>query len=180
LSLCLSTYIPQPLFAQSEALPYTLPQRSEIHKLKSAEIITNRGSMVFELYPEEAPRHVANFKYLADIGFYRGVKFHIFEKDYILQAGIPFDLRVPNYSIPPEFSEREHKEGTLGMARVANDINTMRASSATQFHLLLRQAPHMDKQYTIFGQLIKGEDVLERLGKNDTILSVKVFVAKDL
>jgi len=158
--------------------PFQLPSTAELSKIRSAVIETNRGKMHFELFPGEAPWHVANFKYLADKGFYRGIRFHIYQPDYIIQGGSPGpDLDSgPGYSLPPEFSSRKHVFGTLGMARRPDEINKGRRSHGSQFHLLLGDAPHMDGSYTIFGKLVKGGRVLESLRKDDEIVELKVYI----
>ena len=85
----------------------------------------------------------------------------------------------PSYSLLPEFSQKQHHRGTVGMARRADDINPQRLSNGSQFHILLRDAPHMDKKYTIFGEVIDGMDIVDKLTPGDKIISIKVFVKKD-
>jgi len=171
-------------YADSEP-PFTLPPRRELLKLRSAIIETSQGSLYFELLPEEAPWHVANFKYLADRKFYRGLPFHFYQSGYLIQGGDPKGngFGGPGYSLPPEFSPRNHKFGTLGMARKPDTynkkkqlVNPQRRSSGSQFHILLDDAPHMDGRYTVFGKLVGGDDVLSRLRTNDKILNVTVYV----
>jgi cyclophilin family peptidyl-prolyl cis-trans isomerase len=157
--------------------PFKLPQRSELQKLQSAKIETSKGDLVFALFPAEAPWHVANFKYLADKRFYNDLSFHLFQRDYIIQGGQPSGkYNGPGYSLPPEFSRRKHEVGTLGMARRPDYMNPERISNGSQFHILLRRAPHMDGSYTIFGELISGHEVLKSLRKGDTIRDVTVYV----
>jgi cyclophilin family peptidyl-prolyl cis-trans isomerase len=162
-----------------------LPPRKELLKIRSAIIDTSKGRLYFELFPEEAPWHVANFKYLADKKFYDNLSFHLFEPRYLIQGGDPQGngFGGPGYSLPAEFSPRNHRFGTLGMARKPDGydskkrlVNPQRVSSGSQFHILLTEAPHMDGRYTIFGKLVGGREVLERLSKGDTIQSVTVFI----
>lgn len=168
-----------PLLLTSKAFaiepPFELPPASEILKIRSAIITTAKGRMAFELYPEEAPWHVSNFKFLADNGFYRGKSFHILIEDFIIQGGRNSKPEF-NYVLPAEFSARKHEFGTLGMARPPDYMNPRRSSSSTQFHILLRNAPNMDGSYSIFGKLIEGTDVLESLAANDRINDVMVFM----
>lgn len=179
----LTLYLPL-AFSASEP-PFELPPKAELLKIRSAIIETSKGSMYFELFPEEAPWHVANFKYLADKRFYNGLAFHLFQPGYLIQGGDPKGngFGTPGYSLPPEFSSRNHRFGTLGMARVPDGynakhqlLNPQRRSSGCQFHILLSEAPHMDGRYTIFGKLVGGRDTLERLSKGDSIKTVKVFI----
>lgn len=167
--------------------PFELPARTELLKLRSAAIETSRGTIFFELLPEEAPWHVANFKYLADKNFYDGLRFHLYEPGYLIQGGDPKGngFGGAGYSLPPEFSSRNHKFGTLGMARKPDAynrrrqlINPERRSSGSQFHILLGDAPHMDGRYTVFGKLVGGSAVLSQLRANDTIRKVTVYVRK--
>jgi peptidyl-prolyl cis-trans isomerase B (cyclophilin B) len=168
-------------FQRSEAAepPFNLPAADQLRRVKSATIYTNRGRLSFELYPEDAPWHVANFKYLADKGFYKGLSFHIFYPGYIIQGGAPRDGKSgPGYTLPAEFNRHVHKRGSLGMARRPDQVNPGRRSNGSQFHILLEEAPNMNGSYTIFGQLIDGSDALDQLTKGDIIEDVKVFVER--
>lgn len=168
-----------------KAPPFKLPSRAELLTIRSAIVTTSKGQLFFELFPEEAPWHVANFKYLADKGFYKGLKFHLHKPGYLIQGGDPLGngFGGPGYSLPGEFCARNHRKGTLGMARKPDGydskkrlLNPERVSSGSQFHILLDDAPHMDGRYTIFGKLVGGDDVLDRLRQDDTIESVTVFI----
>ena len=158
--------------------PFALPPPFQLSKIRSAIIYTNKGDMYFELYPEEAPWHVANLKYLADKGFYRNLRFHIVQKHYIAQGGAPWGKPDggPGYSLPPEFNFHKHEFGTLGMARKKNFLNPQRRSNGSQFHILMAENYKMDGEYTTFGKLIKGAEVLTSLEQGDIIKDVKVFV----
>jgi peptidyl-prolyl cis-trans isomerase B (cyclophilin B) len=166
-----------PLRALAEP-PFELPKPVELNKLRSAVIETSRGDIYVELYPEEAPWTVANFKYLSDKGYYRGRRFHIYLPDYIIQGGGTMrsgrdDL---DYVLPSEFSSIAHEAGIVGMARPPDDINPERSSSPAQFHILLNTVPNMDGSYTVFGRVRRGMDVVQSLRKGDTIRDVRVFV----
>ncbi len=172
------------LYAQT-GIPFALPQRSEILKIRSAILETSEGDLFFELLPEEAPWHVANFKYLADKHFYDGLRFHFFKAGYIIQGGDPKNNGYggPGYSLPPEFTQRNHKRGVLGMARRPDGydnknklINPQRESSGSQFHILLGDAPHMDGRYTIFGKLVGGSTTLDKLSSKSIITKLTVFI----
>ncbi len=159
-------------------IPFILPPEDELAKLKMAILFTDKGEIEFELYPEEAPWHVANFKYLADKGFYRNRRFHLHYKDYIIQTGAlhQSEKAVYGYLLPPEFGTMLHEEGTLGMARLPDQKNPQRLSSGTQFHILLDSNRKMDHSYTIFGRVTDGMEVLGNLRKGDLIRDLKVFV----
>ncbi len=161
--------------------PFSLPDKDELSRLRSAVIETNKGSLFIELYPDKAPWHVANFKYLADKGYYRGSSFHIFYPGYIIQGGSPSSNPNdgPGWSLPPEFHDEEHVFGALGMARLGDDLNRERRSHGSQFHLLLSDAPHMNGSFTLFGKVTSGLDVLQKLEKGDRIQDVVVYVRPD-
>ena len=159
--------------------PFLLPKQAELSRMRSAKLVTNRGTIWFELFPEDAPWHVANFKYLADKGFYKGLPFHIYMPGYILQGGAPSNKDPnsgPAYVIPAEFTQRGHEEGTLGMARIRGPTNPERNSHGSQFHILLGDAPSMNGSYTIFGKVKNGLSVLRDLRKGDRIVELTVFV----
>lgn len=161
--------------------PFVLPNQSELLKIKSAIITTSEGKIYLELFPETAPWHVANFKYRADKGLYRNSTFDIYYPGYIIQGGKPAKGSNPpaDYSLPPEFSSRQHIPGTLGMARASDENNAKRRSSGSQFHLIVSDSPHMDGNYTIFGQVKKGLDVVENLRRGSVIRDIKVFIRKE-
>ena len=186
-ALLLLEYVhPTALTAHAETEPpYELPSRPEILKIRSAVLETSQGNLYFELLPEEAPWHVANFKYLADKGFYNGLRFHLYMPGYLIQGGDPKGNGSggPGYVLPAEFSERNHRLGTLGMARVPDgyskkkrSLNPQRSSNGSQFHILLGDAPHMDGRYTVFGKLSAGHEVLTKLRKGDSISKLTVYI----
>lgn len=158
--------------------PFILPSRAELSRLRSAEMVTSKGAVVFELYPEDAPWHVANLKYLADKGFYRGLTFHLYQPGYIIQGGAPNSNpnSGPGYSVPAEFSRRRHEIGSLGMARQPDSVNPERRSHGSQFHILLAESPHMNSSYTVFGKVLKGMEVVDSLRQGDRIIELRVFV----
>jgi peptidyl-prolyl cis-trans isomerase B (cyclophilin B) len=168
--------------------PFEIPQRREVVKIRSAIIETSQGKLFVELYPEDAPVHVSNFKYLADKGFYSGTTFHLYRPGYLIQGGDPkgTGLGGPGYTLSPEFSRRNHVLGTLGMARKPDThgdpkepVNPQRRSDGSQFHILLGDAPHLDGNYTIFGRIVGGIEVLQRLREGDQIGKVTVFIRED-
>lgn len=159
-------------------LPFILPNKADLAHIRRAVIYTDAGDLYFDLFPDIAPIHVANFKYAADKGAYKDSSFHIYSPDYIIQGGtFPKSLlKVFNYELPPEFSSERHDFGSLGMARRSNMSNPERVSHPTQFHILLGPAPHMDGSYTIFGKLVAGKELLSKLHKNSHIKDIKVFI----
>ena len=161
--------------------PFNLPPQAELNKIRSAILVTSKGKILIELFPKVAPWHVANLKYLADKGFYKNIPFHLFMEHYIIQGGDPTNTGNggPGYYLPPEFSQLEHKVGTVGMSRRPDEINPERLSNGSQFHILLSDAPHMNQKYTIIGRVADGMDVVERLRKGDVIKDLRVFVRRN-
>lgn len=166
------------LFAQE--IPFTLPETSELNKIKSGVIETELGNIVFELYPEKAPWHVANLKYLSDIGYFKNQKIPVVQNNSLVQVG-QFTKKTAKaawYLLPPEFSSMKHELGTLTMSRYEDSTvkNPKRSSVGGQFWVMLNIAPHMDGNYTIFGKVVKGFNILRDLKVGDKINDIKVFV----
>lgn len=160
--------------------PFILPGRAEVSKLRSGIIELSTGVVRFELFPEIAPWHVANLKWLADQGFFMDRMIDTVKQGYILQFGRlnrdEFARFV--YSIPPEFNDRKHDRGTIGMARLPDEKNPSRESSSTQLHILLKDVHKMDGNYTPFGRVIDGMDLLERAQVGDRIRNLIVYVRR--
>lgn len=135
-----------------------------------AIIKTTEGEMVAEFWPDVAPNTVENFKKLARQGFYDGTAFHRVVKGFMIQGGDPltkdpsaqdrWGTGGPGYQINAEFNNRPHIRGVLSMARSA-DPN----SAGSQFFICLADAKFLDGKYTTFGKLIKGDDVLGKIGE---------------
>jgi len=132
-----------------------------------AVIQTTLGTIMFEFFPEDAPNHVANFKKLAGEGFYNGITFHRVIPGFMIQAGDPNTkdddrsndgLGGPGYTIDAEFNDRPHKRGTVSMARKP-DPN----SAGSQFFICHQAQPGLDGQYTVFGQVVHGIDVVDKI-----------------
>jgi peptidyl-prolyl cis-trans isomerase B (cyclophilin B) len=134
-----------------------------------AVIKTTEGDMVIEFWPEVAPNTVANFKKLARKGFYDGTAFHRIIRGFMIQGGDPFTKDPareaqwgqggPGYQIDAEFNNRPHVRGVISMARSPGNIN----SAGSQFFICHGTASSLDRQYTAFGRLIRGDDVLEKI-----------------
>ena len=161
--------------------PFELPPTQEVQRLKTAVIDTSKGRLILELYPEDAPWHVANLKYLADKGYYRGKPFHLFEQGFYIQTGAS-NPSVPEsgvtWVLPPEFNAYMPIRGALEMARFTGENNPDRVSHGSQFHILLADRSEQRGRYTIFGQVIRGLEVLDQLRLGDTIQNITVYVRK--
>jgi peptidyl-prolyl cis-trans isomerase B (cyclophilin B) len=138
-----------------------------------AVIKTVAGEMVIEFWPDVAPKTVENFKTLAKKGFYDGTAFHRIIKGFMIQGGDPltkdetkqnrWGTGDPGYKIKAEFNERSHKRGVISMAR-SQDPD----SAGSQFFICHGDPSFLDRQYTAFGKLIKGDEVLEKLATTKT------------
>jgi peptidyl-prolyl cis-trans isomerase B (cyclophilin B) len=133
-----------------------------------AVINTTEGEMQIEFWPDVAPKTVENFKTLAQKGFYDGTCFHRIIKGFMIQGGDPLTKDAsqedswgtggPGYMIKAEFNDRKHQSGVISMARSSNPH-----SAGSQFFICDGDASFLDRQYTAFGKLIKGEDVLKKI-----------------
>src|ERR1041384_6559825 len=136
-----------------------------------AVITTTEGDLVIGFWPDVAPKTVENFKKLARDGFYDGTAFHRIVKGFMIQGGDPLSKsdnpRVgtggPGYKIKAEFNEKSHVRGVLSMAR-SQDPD----SAGSQFFICLGDAKFLDRQYTAFGKLIKGDEELGKIGDTPT------------
>jgi peptidyl-prolyl cis-trans isomerase B (cyclophilin B) len=138
-----------------------------------AIINTTEGEMAVEFWPDVAPKTVENFKTLAKKGFYDGTAFHRVIKGFMIQGGDPLTKDAskenawgtgdPGYKIKAEFNDRSHVRGVLSMAR-SNHPD----SAGSQFFICHGDPKFLDGQYTTFGKVIKGDEVLEKIGTTPT------------
>jgi peptidyl-prolyl cis-trans isomerase B (cyclophilin B) len=128
---------------------------------------TNFGKIVFELYPNIAPETVRNFTKLAKSNFYDGTLFHRVIPGFMIQGGDPntkkpdkskWGMGGPGYTIKAEFNSRSHLRGIVSMAR-ATDPN----SAGSQFFIVTKDSTFLDKQYTVFGQVLEGMGVADKI-----------------
>jgi len=147
--------------------------------MKTATIITSRGTIVAELFDQEVPNTVANFEKLANSEFYDGTRFHRVISNFMVQGGDPYsrdanDPRVgtggPGYKIKCETDRNVHRHvaGTLSMAHAGKD------TGGSQFFICHSPQAHLDTVHTVFGQVKDGMDVVNAIRKNDVITSIRV------
>jgi peptidyl-prolyl cis-trans isomerase B (cyclophilin B) len=156
--------------------PKQTQEAKQVNTNEVAVIKTAYGEMVLEFWPEVAPKTVENFKKLAKKGFYDGTAFHRIVKGFMIQGGDPLTKDAaaearwgtgdPGYKIDAEFNDKPHVRGVISMAR-SSDPN----SAGSQFFICLGDAAFLNRQYTAFGKLIKGDDVLAKLGDVETTRS---------
>jgi peptidyl-prolyl cis-trans isomerase B (cyclophilin B) len=154
------------VFAADEKKDGTTPMNSsnEVVMIK-----TNEGDMVVQFWTDAAPSTVENFKKLARQGFYDGTIFHRIVKGFMIQGGDPnskdpakensYGQGGPGYNIKAEFNDHGHERGVISMARGPDPD-----SAGSQFFICLAPVHRLDHQYTTFGKLIKGDDVLAKIG----------------
>jgi peptidyl-prolyl cis-trans isomerase B (cyclophilin B) len=149
---------------------------NDTNKKEVAVIKTSEGEMVAEFWSDVAPNTVENFKKLAKAGFYDGTAFHRIVKGFMIQGGDPltkdlknearFGTGDPGYKIKAEFNKKSHVRGVLSMARSSDPD-----SAGSQFFICLGDVSRLDGQYTTFGKLIKGDDVLGKIGDTEVTMS---------
>ena len=182
--------------AKDESSKSNSKEKNPVNANEVAVIKTSEGDMVVEFWPDVAPKTVENFKTLAKKGFYDGTCFHRVIKGFMIQGGDPLTKSAsdeaswgtgdPGYKIKAEFSDRHHDRGVLSMAR-SQDPD----SAGSQFFICHGNPRFLDRQYTAFGKLIKGDDVLEKIATTPTrppdrpikrmeVVSIKIVPADSL
>lgn len=138
---------------------------------QEAVIETNKGTIVFKFYREDAPKTIENFVKLVEQNFYDGLTWHRVVPGFVIQGGCPKGDGTggPGYTIDAEFNSRPHLTGTVAMAR-AYDPN----SAGSQFYICLAPQPSLDGKYTVFGQVTEGQEVVNTIRVGDKINKITV------
>ncbi|MDF1558377.1 MAG: peptidylprolyl isomerase [ANME-2 cluster archaeon] len=138
--------------------------------MKKAIIETNKGNIILELFEADAPNTVVNFVKLINEGFYNGLKFHRVISNFMIQGGCPVGNGTggPGYKIKCEINPRKHLKGTLSMAHAGKD------TGGSQFFITHSPQPHLDGVHTVFGQVIEGMDVVNKIKQGDVMKKVTV------
>lgn len=133
-----------------------------------AVLETSVGKIAVAFFVDKAPNHVANFKKLAQDGFYDGTRFHRVIKGFMIQGGDPnskdlgnssaWGTGSPGHNVDAEFNDTKHTRGILSMARSSNPN-----SAGSQFFVMDQTSPHLDGQYTAFGIVVEGMDVVDKI-----------------
>jgi peptidylprolyl isomerase/peptidyl-prolyl cis-trans isomerase B (cyclophilin B) len=156
---------------------YEKPTGDELRELAAeaetvrARIATEKGDILFRFYPHDAPQHSAAFMKLARAGFYDGLTFHRVEPGFVIQGGDPSGNGTggPGYQLDAEFNENKHVTGTVAMARSSNPN-----SAGSQFYICLGDAPFLNRQYTVFGHVVEGQEVVDAIRVGDVMTSVTI------
>jgi peptidyl-prolyl cis-trans isomerase B (cyclophilin B) len=170
------------LIALALPLDATTAQAQGARKVSQTAVITmeNGGEIKLEFFPEDAPKTVENFVTLAKKGFYDGTTFHRVEKGFVVQGGDPKSKTLkqgdpqigtgdPGYKIKAEFNKQKHVRGVLAMARSQHPD-----SAGSQFYITLAPAHFLDGQYTVFGRVASGMDVVDQIKPGDRMKAVKI------
>ena len=137
---------------------------------KIAELHTTAGQINIKFYPDVAPNHVRNFIDLSQSGFYNGTKFHRVIRDFVIQGGDPntkegnpatWGTGGSGQNVKAEFNSIPHKRGILSMARSGHPD-----SASSQFFICVADVPSLDNKYTVFGEVTKGMDVVDKIVEN--------------
>jgi peptidyl-prolyl cis-trans isomerase B (cyclophilin B) len=154
------------LFAGETSKKFTDEEMRRMADTK-AVIETKFGNIEIGFFPDVAPNHVNNFIELAKKGFYDGTTFHRIIPGFMIQGGDPnskdpdrskHGFGGPGYTVKAEFNDKPHKKGTLSMARSAQPD-----SAGSQFFICVADAPFLDRQYTVFGEVLSGVDVADKI-----------------
>lgn len=165
-------YDPDAVQPQEPQQPELQEAPMQTQEATNAIIKTQHGDITIELRPDVAPKTVENFAKLAESGFYDGLIFHRIVPEFVIQGGDPntksgprdtWGLGDPGYNIGPEFSNLEHTKYTVSMAR-GKELNT----AGSQFFITLDDASWLDRQYTIFGKVVEGTDVVDKIASVET------------
>ena len=145
-------------------------------KVKQTAVITMEkgGEIKMEFYPADAPKTVENFVTLAKKVFFDGLIFHRVEPGFVVQGGDPKGDGTggPGYMIKAEFNKQKHLRGTLAMARSQNPD-----SAGSQFYICFKPAPFLDGNYTVFGIVTSGMELVDKIQRGDRMKSVKIVEA---
>jgi len=158
--------IPEKLKTYSAPPPMTI----DTSKQYTATIETEKGNLVLELFASDVPVTVNNFVFLARDGFYDGLTFHRVVPDFVVQGGCPIGDGTggPGYRFDDEITEHTHVAGALSMANSGSNTN------GSQFFITYTPQHHLDGDHSVFGQLVEGMDVLERIEKGDVMIRITI------
>jgi cyclophilin family peptidyl-prolyl cis-trans isomerase len=169
LQLCIVFCVCVCVSAASAEMKSKTFKKEEIKKMAETKAVieTKFGNIELKFFPDIAPNHVNNFIGLAKKGFYDGTTFHRVIPGFMIQGGDPnskdpdkskHGMGGPGHTVKAEFSEKPHKRGILSMARSQNPD-----SAGSQFFICVADAPFLDRQYTVFGEVVSGMDAVDKI-----------------
>ncbi len=190
--LCSFVLLSAPSSSQQKKSPKkgkaSVGKTNDLHAL--AVIETSMGDITIQLADDKAPKHAANFRKLAKEGFYAGTTFHRVIPGFMIQGGDPNSkdddrsndgLGGPGYTIDAEIG-LTHERGVIAAARQGDEVNPQRKSNGSQFYITVAPASFLDGQYSVFGKVIKGMEVVDKIvsvprDRNDNP-NVKIVIKK--
>ena len=152
---------------------------SSIHSARNAVLVTEKGNISFKLWEMRAPNTTANFVKLAESGFYENITFHRVVSDFVIQTGDPTGTgeggsdETIDLEVHPEL---RHIKGAVGMARELDDVN----SATSQFYITMDEYPHLDGNFSVFGQVFSGMNVVWQIKQGDLLESVNILEDEEL
>lgn len=160
---------PQPQPPSPSPAAVEQPKEETVPDKAVAKMETSEGTFEITLDGKTAPKTVANFIKLSKQGFYNNLTFHRIVQDFVIQGGDPKGDGTggPGYTVPAEISLK-HTKGAVAMARLGDAANPTKASSGSQFYIALQALPSLDGQYTVFGIVSAGMDVVEKIARTPT------------
>jgi peptidyl-prolyl cis-trans isomerase B (cyclophilin B) len=146
------------------------PMIIDTSKQYTATIETEKGNLVLELFANDVPMTVNTFVFLARDGFYDGLAFHRVVSDFVVQGGCPIGDGTggPGYRFDDEITEHTHVAGALSMANSGANTN------GSQFFITYTPQHHLDGHHSVFGQLVEGMDVMERIEQGDVMIRITI------
>ncbi len=154
------------------AKQWSTPPEMQINPAKTYQVTmdTTKGEIELELYPQHAPKTVNNFVFLAKEGFYDGIKFHRVINDFMIQGGDPTGSGSggPGYRFEDELTGNPltHERCVISMANAGPDTN------GSQFFITHSPQPHLNGRHTVFGKVIKGQEVVDAIRQGDAMTKV--------
>ena len=149
------------------------PMTIDTNKQYTATIGTNYGDIVLQLFPQDAPLAVNNFIFLSRQGFYDGVKFHRIAKGFVIQGGDPTGTGMggPGYQFEDEVKDNPltHERGVISMANAGPNTN------GSQFFITHSPQVHLNGRHTVFGKVVKGMDVVDKIQAGDAMQRVTIL-----
>jgi cyclophilin family peptidyl-prolyl cis-trans isomerase len=160
----------------SPIVPYDSPDLVDPKVSPHAFIETAKGTIEIELSVIDAPQTAQNFIALARKGYFNGLQVHRVVPNFVIQAGDPRGdgSGGPGYSIRDELNDRPYVRGTVGMALSGPD------TGGSQFFITHSPQPHLDAKYTVFGHVVNGMDVVDRIQQMDVVERVRIWDGKSL
>lgn len=139
--------------------------------MKKAIISTAKGNITIELLDKDAPETVANFESLITSGFYNGLTFHRVVPGFVIQGGCPHGTGTggPGYTIKCEINSNLHVRGALSMAHAGRD------TGGSQFFICHDAFPHLDGMHTVFGRVVEGMEVVDKIEQGDKMDEVRII-----